>query len=169
MYLIGLFLSLQINACRFLSLCCFFPDDAGDIVLSEDSSVFITSPGFPDPYPNQASELWTISATEEHGIVYVFDILDVEESFDTLTIGTGLDPSAGESVMQIYTGQIAPGTRFLNEYWMSWMKFESDFTGRGVGFLVSISSLHSSRKDHALLIRSFFIKGEVPQTIMYIG
>ena len=101
--------------------------------------VYMTSPNFPNIYPNHVTQLWTISAPEGYGARFDIDVINLEESFDRLAIGTGHDPTNEGSILDSWNGHhlLQSVTRVSRQY-QYWVSFESDLTIRDQGFVVAI-------------------------------
>ena len=119
-------------------------DVGGEILLPPHERVILTTPAFPDLYPNRASYTWVITPMTGYGIWAIVDYLSLEATFDTLTVGTGNDSTVGETQLQTYTGYLASEDLHLpwnpHSSLSFWFKFETDFTVRDKGFIIIIMS-----------------------------
>ncbi|KAJ8021179.1 Lectin [Holothuria leucospilota] len=108
-------------------------------------SVLITSPGWPNKYPNNASVTWTFAAASGLPLLLKIVHFDLESDYDFLTIGGASNPADVDSVMTYQYGYNKytrkPFEMFANltgnddlltqHLWRSdvselWMHFESD-------------------------------------------
>ncbi|XP_041473676.1 enteropeptidase-like [Lytechinus variegatus] len=108
-----------------------------DITLVPGNVVYMSSPNFPNVYPNDVSQLWTITAPEEYGARFDIDVINIEDSFERLAIGTGHDPTDESSILGSWTGHhlLQSVTGVSLQYWVS---FKSDLTFREQGFVIAI-------------------------------
>nr|XP_054763579.1 enteropeptidase-like [Lytechinus pictus] len=110
-----------------------------NITLVPGNVVYMSSPNFPNAYPNDVSQLWTITAPEGYGARFDIDVINIEDPFERLAIGTGHDPTDESSILGSWTGhhllQNVPRISLQYQYWVS---FKSDLTVREQGFVIAI-------------------------------
>ncbi|XP_063966351.1 uncharacterized protein LOC135156797 [Lytechinus pictus] len=113
-----------------------------DISILPDDLVYMKSPDYPNPYPNEVFQLWTVTTPQGYWVRFDIDVINIEESFDMLAIGTGHDSTDGNSILGSWTGrhllQSVTGISPLCQYWVS---FKSDLTIRDQGFVIVIYPL----------------------------
>nr|XP_054763582.1 enteropeptidase-like [Lytechinus pictus] len=99
----------------------------------------MSSPNFPNAYPNDVSQLWTITAPEGYGARFDIDVINIEDPFERLAIGTGHDPTDESSILGSWTGHhlLQNVTRISLQY-QYWVSFKSDLTVREQGFVIAI-------------------------------
>ena len=91
----------------------------------------------PQEYPNDINCVWKIYAPEDKLIVInIYPEFDLEEQYDFLTIGEGLD--AGEDIVIRLTG-FNNLRKFASKGSTMWISFTTDSTGSGIGFRLGIS------------------------------
>ena len=115
-----------------------------DVVNGSEVSMFgygesltIVSPRYPDNYPNDANMQWVVSGPDGFQIVASFQAFDLESGYDTLTIGSGLNPEVVSSQLVKLSGYLLPDDviSLNNELWLD---FVSDHSVGRTGFWVEI-------------------------------
>ncbi|XP_030829981.1 uncharacterized protein LOC578975 isoform X2 [Strongylocentrotus purpuratus] len=115
-----------------------------DVVNGSEVSMFgygesltIVSPRYPDNYPNDANMQWVVSGPDGFQILASFQAFDLESGYDTLTIGSGLDPEVVSSQLVKLSGYLLPDDviSLNNELWLD---FVSDHSVGRTGFWVEI-------------------------------
>ena len=70
--------------------------------------------------------------------------MSLEPTFDTLSVGTGNDSSVDESQLQKYSGHLTSEQIIFpwspNSSLSLWVKFETDYTVRDIGFIIIVVS-----------------------------
>eukprot|EP00057_Strongylocentrotus_purpuratus_P011161 XP_011665635.1 PREDICTED: uncharacterized protein LOC585547 isoform X4 [Strongylocentrotus purpuratus] len=109
------------------------------ITLVPGNVVYRTSPNFPNIYPNHVTQLWTITAPEGYGARFDIDVINLEQSFDRLAIGTGHDPTNEGSILDSWNGHhLLQSVTSVSRQYQYWVSFESDLTIRDQGFVIAI-------------------------------
>lgn len=100
-------------------------------------SGLITSPDYPENYPNNAECLWVIQATSDSVIKLVFVDFQMENSeqcnFDYVAIFDG--PTMGHTLLSHYCGNIKPPDVVSSTHELL-VVFKSDFNIAGRGFKI---------------------------------
>lgn len=105
--------------------------------IPADGTVEITSPNYPDSYPNDAHCLWIISVEPLRRIRVLFKNFSTEPQYDLLTIGNGRNPSDHGSVVLMQSGPTTP-SNFISSGNVIWVSFTSDDGKNGEGFVVQL-------------------------------
>ncbi|XP_070564554.1 cubilin-like [Ptychodera flava] len=124
-------------------------DPCGDTYTTAPGS--ISSPLHPDdPYPHSSSCIWIIDLMDvaEVEVTYrirmSFSEFDLEETYDKLLIGDGIDPAQGASVelsgSTLPKDVITAGTK-------AWLWFTSDNSIHGAGFHLTYSVFNETVPD----------------------
>uniref|UniRef100_A0A7M4EBY9 CUB domain containing protein 2 n=1 Tax=Crocodylus porosus TaxID=8502 RepID=A0A7M4EBY9_CROPO len=162
--------------CRlFWSLICFFKESVpGNVcggVLTGLSGV-ITSPDYPENYPNNAECHWIIQAAPNSVVKLVFIDLQMENNvacnFDYVAIFDG--PTLGDAHLSRYCGNMEPPDIISSTHELL-VVFKSDFNIGGRGFKVSFQYCGMpSVPSPALLGHQPWVyvseKGELPPAIL---
>ncbi|XP_006823970.2 CUB and sushi domain-containing protein 1-like [Saccoglossus kowalevskii] len=127
------------NACPYLGDCCpdfqeACPNACGEIVnIPNGGSVDITSPLYPNYYPDDLNCNWTIYT--EHGSMIYFEHVDfnTEDGFDFYSAGNGDAPSQETSEVWRHSGSSRPED-FLTDSGTGWITFTSDVNTAARGF-----------------------------------
>ncbi|XP_071496594.1 cubilin-like [Diadema antillarum] len=118
-------------------------ESARDIVLDTgELCQNIFSPGYPYNYPNEANELWTVTAPSGYGILIEFRTFELEDvQFDFVTVGTGRNHSDGNStVLGEFGGPLKPQAIFPLSP-LVWIRFMSDSSRTYKGFWIRLSAV----------------------------
>ena len=106
----------------------------------------ITSPNYPDQYPNSTYKRWEISSPPDHAILLQFISFNLELGFDYLYVYTGTIPSLSNSTrIADLTGQSLPGDTISYAPYM-WLVFQSDFSISAEAFLAEVSTINVTGK-----------------------
>ena len=73
-----------------------------EIMLEADEEIVITSPGFPQYYPNYFECVWTVKAPKGRHIGVGFEYFSLENGADFLEIGDGT--TVGDGTVDKLTG-----------------------------------------------------------------
>ncbi|XP_078494023.1 dorsal-ventral patterning tolloid-like protein 1 [Ciona intestinalis] len=103
------------------------PSTCGTNLVATTTSQSITSPNYPNNYPNNADCTWTITASDENKIQLTVEILLSEKYFDFLTISSGNTQLARLSGVQTNKVFTSIGNNLT-------VKFTSDQSITGYGF-----------------------------------
>ncbi|XP_022095240.1 G-protein coupled receptor GRL101-like [Acanthaster planci] len=110
-----------------------------DIILNSTlPSVTVTSAHYPNMYPGNSHCLWFITANSRSKIAFQFSMFNLEQRYDTVTIGNGHNPSIQNSEIGSFSGSLPNITVFSKEH-TAWMRFTTDSSINYSGFLVWIS------------------------------
>ena len=106
------------------------------ITIDLDTSEYITSPDYPQPYESNLHCIWIISAHDNDGSFVVrFLHFSTEANFDVLTMGLGNDTT----VHQI---QKLHDNNFVNSIILNvstfWMTFKTDSRVASTGFVLTV-------------------------------
>uniref|UniRef100_A0A7M4EDH7 CUB domain containing protein 2 n=1 Tax=Crocodylus porosus TaxID=8502 RepID=A0A7M4EDH7_CROPO len=115
---------------------CLFPDVCGGVLTG--LSGVITSPDYPENYPNNAECHWIIQAAPNSVVKLVFIDLQMENNvacnFDYVAIFDG--PTLGDAHLSRYCGNMEPPDIISSTHELL-VVFKSDFNIGGRGFKVS--------------------------------
>ncbi|XP_038052290.1 CUB and sushi domain-containing protein 3-like [Patiria miniata] len=119
---------------------CDVPCGKSNITLSNSTqtSETLTSPYYPNNYPNDAQCIWFITVDEGSTIAFRFSVFNTEQTYDTLTMGNGHESSDGDSVIGLWSGFLTSLSVVSNNH-AAWMKFTSDSVVTKIGFEVKIT------------------------------
>ncbi|XP_038052293.1 CUB and sushi domain-containing protein 2-like [Patiria miniata] len=98
----------------------------------------LTSPYYPNNYPNNARSIWFITVDEGSTIAFRFSVFNTQRRRDTLTIGNGHESSDSDSVIGLFSSFLTSLAVFSNNH-TAWMEFTSDSSVTEVGFEVKIT------------------------------
>ncbi|XP_041454126.1 uncharacterized protein LOC121407225 [Lytechinus variegatus] len=104
--------------------------------FSFGESLRIVSPNYPESYPNNANIQWLVSGPTGYQVMAVFSAFHLEEGYDNVEIGSGLD--SGASVLATFSGSDLPCVTVSSDNEM-WLSFVSDSSVTYTGFNVTIS------------------------------
>ncbi|XP_038052305.1 CUB and sushi domain-containing protein 3-like [Patiria miniata] len=105
---------------------------------STQTSETLTSPYYPNNYPDYSRCIWFITVDKGSAIAFRFSVFNTERFYDTLTIGNGHESSDGDSVIGLWSGFLTNLSVVSNNH-TAWMKFTSDYSVTEVGFEVKIT------------------------------
>ncbi|XP_070542876.1 CUB domain-containing protein 2-like [Ptychodera flava] len=135
------------KTCVLTETCCsdYFEVCAGDcnevVTVPEGGQVTITSPNYPENYPDDALCQWIVSS-ERRSIMQVrFTEFYTQPGKDFFFAGNGDDPSEENSVIWMHSGFVAPPD-FLSSDSTVWMRFSSDYAGTEKGFHVEVEDMY---------------------------
>ncbi|XP_038052296.1 tolloid-like protein 1 [Patiria miniata] len=116
------------------------PCGKSNITLSNSTqtSETLTSPYYPNNYPDNARCIWFITVDEGSTIAFRFSVFYIEKTHDTLTIGNGHESSDGDSVIGLFSGSLTSLAAVSNNH-TAWMEFTSDSSVTKIGFEVEIT------------------------------
>ncbi|XP_077988407.1 CUB and sushi domain-containing protein 1-like [Glandiceps talaboti] len=126
--------------------CCsdYFEECAGNcsetIYLSRHSSVDVTSPNYPDNYPDFARCEWITYAVDGSNISVEFNDFVTEPYADYLSAGNGDDPNNNSSVIWLHSGFDLPND-FISDGDVTWIRFFSDYSFNFRGFNITLTNL----------------------------
>ena len=105
----------------------------------EDLSAEITSPNYPDFYPNSADLSWFVRVPENYLILVTVSDLHIEQCCDRLTIYNGA--SKQSPVLSDLTGKIVSHSPIVSSSNIMYLRFSSDCSLAERGFKVIISTV----------------------------
>ncbi len=144
-----------ISECLFLFI--FFSECSNqtDFDLPNENSINITSPSFPNFYPDNVDCLWTFSSPHIKGsyLVYFHEVilLQVTLYVDFLTLGTGTEFSERDELLTLKTFG-SPGTVVIVEHPELWIRFISGNKYRNTGFSVTVEKKSILGKSVSVII-----------------
>ncbi|KPP67001.1 CUB and sushi domain-containing protein 1-like, partial [Scleropages formosus] len=96
----------------------------------------IASPNFPVQYDNNANCSWVVTATDtSKAIKLTFESFDLEQGYDTLTVGDGASVGDQKTVFHTLTGTTTPDLVISISHQM-WLNFKTDDSSVSQGFRV---------------------------------
>ncbi|XP_030840490.1 atrial natriuretic peptide-converting enzyme-like [Strongylocentrotus purpuratus] len=101
----------------------------------------ISSPNYPNEYPNNAYYTWYITAPSNYSVLITFIAFNLESGYDHLSIGNGHTP--GNLVAKTFSGQDIPASLRLYSS-NSWMRFTSDYSVKRQGFQLQLTVIPGS-------------------------
>ncbi len=136
------FLSLLSVLCLFLLLLVlligFCSQEVNFELSNTTTSVNITSPLFPKPYPNDMKCTWSVS--NSHTSFIRVTLTEVELGpVDELHLVAGTDTNSGNNVMTMKNSNGYPNSITINSTAM-WVSFVSDQSERAKGFFMTIQT-----------------------------
>ncbi|XP_078582053.1 cubilin-like isoform X2 [Branchiostoma floridae x Branchiostoma japonicum] len=100
------------------------------------------SPGYPQNYPINTECVWTITASPGNRVQVSFSLFDLENhntcTYDYIEIREGTDDSG--ALLGRFCGQTVPANVTTGH--QLWIKFRSDYSLTGAGFMAQYSMLH---------------------------
>ena len=113
----------------------YVPDVANCNARYTTSTGAISSPNYPDTYPEYANCTYILDIPDASHITIKFDYLELEYGADVLYFGLGPDPSLNNVDLR-FTGYTTPDPLSI-PYNQVWFMFLSDGKGRDTGFSFS--------------------------------
>ncbi len=111
---------------------------ARNIYLNDDLNKNLTSPRFPNIYPDDFLCEWVVNAMDEQLIyLHVIDF-ELEAGYDFLTLGNGKDSTNSSTRLFSFTGN-PKAVSFTSSMASIWMNFASDRSGGRRGFYIQLS------------------------------
>ncbi|XP_038073076.1 tolloid-like protein 1 [Patiria miniata] len=112
------------------------------INLAANQSINITSPSYPNYYPNNLDIQWVIQTAEDFRILLSFKAFSTESCCDHLSVGDGMDSANYFKRIFMSSGNsLRPDT--LSAGNAMWLRFTSDEGGTRSGFSLSARSYGS--------------------------
>nr|XP_054763568.1 enteropeptidase-like [Lytechinus pictus] len=109
------------------------------ISLDIGSPHMITSPNYPDPYPDDSERIWEVIPPADSAILVHFINFVLEDNSDFLYIYNG-DTYSDETLVASLSGYSLP--RDLAEVTSKmWIRFQSDFAAGLEGFLLTLTAI----------------------------
>ncbi|XP_077982027.1 tolloid-like protein 2 [Glandiceps talaboti] len=133
--------------CVIAGNCCsdYFELCAGDcydrINLPQGGQVTVTSPNFPNDYPNDAQCEWILYAYQNTPIIVRFQDFYTEPDSDYFFAGNGDYPQQSNSVIWAHSGYTAPDD-FSSVVPAVWMRFVSDNNVTEKGFEIIVEDTY---------------------------
>ncbi|XP_038050982.1 CUB and sushi domain-containing protein 2-like [Patiria miniata] len=109
---------------------------------SVQTSATLTSPYYPNDYPDKALCVWFITGDVGSVIAFQFSVFNTEKELDKVTIGNGHAPSESDSIIGHFSGSLTSLAVFSNDN-TAWMEFTSDYSETEIGFEVGITQERS--------------------------
>ncbi|XP_077981827.1 cubilin-like [Glandiceps talaboti] len=103
----------------------FSEDDVCGTEHLTDANGFVTSPNFPNNYPNSINCVWIIDITANLSVKLDFLSFETEAGFDWLIIGNGDNPNENEQ--HRFTGSELPPT-IISDSNAIWLRFSTDYS-----------------------------------------
>lgn len=107
-----------------------------EINLEADEEIVITSPGFPQYYPNYFECVWKVKAPKGRHIGVGFEYFSLEKGSDFLEIGDGT--TVGDGTVDKLTGSKIPTRAVTSPSNNAWIKFTSDIASNRLGFKAKV-------------------------------
>ena len=116
----SLLLQIETSAAKDYLLLSMFTVPCGGPVTASLSYQYLTSPGYPSNYQNNAYCSWAVTAPTGYVITIEITAMDIESNYDFLTIYQGIYISSG--ILQFYPRDSTPRHCALGYYtaWMLW-------------------------------------------------
>ncbi|KAJ8022860.1 MAM and LDL-receptor class A domain-containing protein 2 [Holothuria leucospilota] len=115
-------------------------------VVFVDSVYNFASPNFPGNYPNHLSAKWLFSTFDGFQLLVKFRVLDTEEYYDRVRVGSGNTPDRSYA-LHWSGGQPESDVQFLSSGNTFWMTLETDFSVTSSGFAGSVEAVRMSLGD----------------------
>ncbi len=115
-----------------------FCSEVVEFELSNTTSVNITSPLFPIPYPNDMKCTWSISNSHTSFIRAVFAEVELGP-VDELRLVGGANVNSGHNIMIMKNSNGYPNSMTINSAAL-WVLFVSDQSKRATGFFVTLQT-----------------------------
>ena len=139
------FLNCLFSVFHFLAEFCL---ETEFLQFSNKTSVNISSPLFPVPYPNDIHCTWRISNANDMFIVLTFWEVELTRS-DGIHITIGSELKSQHTIMELNEANGHPNTIIVNST-DSWIFFESGLDGRAKGFFFQIENVETYGKISSL-------------------
>ena len=112
-----------------------------NLKVTTEEPLTLTSPNYPNPYPDQHDCTWFIEGPENLNLVVKFKDLGIEDCCDTMTIGYGSDSMDRSSIVGQYYGEtLASGFEVILNQQM-WVRLQSDFGTGMEGFYLEVYAI----------------------------
>ncbi|XP_072029566.1 dorsal-ventral patterning tolloid-like protein 1 [Amphiura filiformis] len=108
----------------------------GELQLEADEEKIITSPGFPQYYPNYFECVWTVTVPKGRHVGVGFEYFSLEKGADFLEIGDGSSP--GDDTVDKLTGNTIPTSAVTTSSNKAWLRFTSDVANNRLGFKAKV-------------------------------
>lgn len=109
--------------------------------LPECGGVEITSPNFPNNYPNSDQCQWFLhSPTDKELNVYI-QSFDTELDFDILRLGNGVSVLDTSTLIAELSGSVGAGTNYTTSTSSMWMTFVTDNDKPKQGFRLIVQDI----------------------------
>ncbi|XP_070570521.1 CUB and sushi domain-containing protein 1-like [Ptychodera flava] len=112
----------------------------GDFTVYDGGSVVISSPNYPEPYPNNTACKWTVHSPNGTYLFVNFKSFDLEQGFDFFSSGMGFQPSQNSSDVWRHSGSVAPED-YLSIGQAMWITFTSDGSVDDTGFQLTVTDV----------------------------
>ncbi|XP_070570522.1 CUB and sushi domain-containing protein 1-like [Ptychodera flava] len=112
----------------------------GDFTVYDGDSVVISSPNYPEPYPNNTACKWTVNSPNGTYLFVYFKSFDLEQGFDFFSSGRGFQPSQNSSDVWMHSGSVAPAN-YLSVGTAMWLTFTSDNIIDDTGFQLTVTDV----------------------------
>ncbi|XP_071482434.1 uncharacterized protein [Diadema antillarum] len=113
--------------------------DTGTIQLTAGESREVSSPGYPDPYPDSSTQYWLITAPDDYRITIEFLDLRTENFYDSVRVGSSAE-AEGEFIAS-FTGYDLPPIMTSSGNAL-WIQLLSDDGTAESGFLAKVTAVH---------------------------
>ena len=124
------------------------------IILDVNDVHILESPTFPMPYENNVFIEWNIVVPPDFGVLLRFIDFGLTDQGDVLSVGKGSDSNDSSSFAGRFTGLLTPSDFVV---WSDrvWIRFTSDLSGIGAGFVIEIRPIEGEGLLH--LAQSCFV------------
>lgn len=114
-------------------------DCGGEISLEANEEYQLTSPGYPNTYIDNQECFWIIGMPPGRRMELQFDLFDLEEPLDYLSLGNGND-SRVKPLLYKHSGR-APPANIISEGHLLWVKFVTSLAIARNGFNIKIKDV----------------------------
>ncbi|XP_022083525.1 CUB and sushi domain-containing protein 3-like [Acanthaster planci] len=131
---------------------CECPEDfAGTLCETVPENIFvdsnetkeITSPNFPNGYPNNAFAVWVVHTSENRKLRAEFANFSTEYSYDVVSVGDGADSTLASTRFFSWSGSKTPPV-LLSNGTVVWITFSTSPFSSQDGFVIHVTSVASS-------------------------
>ena len=113
------------------------------------ASIYLTSPLYPNRYPNNQYCAWRIQLINGTGnfVLTVFNLYLSSSTNDFLKIGMGMDISENTTIAVLDSYYTFPNSIIVEDDWM-WVYFSSDYSTSQTGFFIQVqTTLNEAGKE----------------------
>ena len=114
-----------------------FQSNTVPIVLDVNDVHVLKTPSYPVPYDNNAFIEWNVEVPPGFGVLLRFTNFGLKDQGDVLSVGKGSDSNDTKSVAGSFSSLSTPSD-FVVWSNKGWIRFMSDPSGIGAGFVLEI-------------------------------
>ncbi|XP_070543772.1 bone morphogenetic protein 1 homolog [Ptychodera flava] len=115
-----------------------FPVCGDTLTVPTDGKITVTSPNYPDDYPDNMDCVWYISSESGNAILAEYQSFNLEECCDFYSAGNGAVPGEASSLIWQHSGTLLPAD-FTSTGPSIWMTMTSDASVSARGFRVILT------------------------------